>query len=277
MCSLFEEKFEHLSVRWASENVLQVELNRPERRNALNMVLWAEIGRCFEKISKNGDVRAVVLTGAGPVFCSGIDLSSFSSQELPEDYGRRFLQTRSRVMALQDCFTAIARCPQPVIVAVHSACVGAAIDLLTSTDIRLCSTDAWFAIKEIELGLPPDTGTLQRLPKIIGNDSLMRELTFTGRRFEADEALRFGLVSQVCEGGREGVISRALELAKTLAARSPVAMVATKITLNYSRDHSVSDGLDYMSTWVGGVLYGQDMQQAVEGYLSKKTPTFSKL
>ena len=113
----------------------------------------------------------------------------------------RLLQTS--VVPFQEAFTAVEKCIKPVIACVHSACVGGGIDLITACDIRLCSADAWFCVKEVDVGLTADIGTLQRLPKIVGNDSLVRELAYTARKMRAPEALTVGLVSRVHKDRKE--------------------------------------------------------------------------
>ncbi|OXB51870.1 hypothetical protein ASZ78_007018, partial [Callipepla squamata] len=146
------------------------------------------------------------------------------------------------------------KCPKPVIAAVHGACIGGGVDLVSACDIRYCSQDAWFQVKtdsvspnatqEVDIGLAADVGTLQRLPKIVGSQSLVNELAFTARKMMAPEAQSCGLVSRVFPD-KAALLQGALELAAAIAARSPVAVQGTKVNLLYSRDHSVPDSLRY--------------------------------
>ncbi|KXJ12590.1 Delta(3,5)-Delta(2,4)-dienoyl-CoA isomerase, mitochondrial [Exaiptasia diaphana] len=154
---------------------------------------------CFSKISSDADCRAVVLTGAGKIFTAGLDLMEMAGVLMQstggdQDISRKAAKLRDVVLQYQESFTVIDKCSKPVIAAIHSACVGGGVDMICACDIRLCSADAWFQVKEVELGLAADVGTLQRLPKIIGNESLVRELCYTARRFLAHEAKDAGLV-----------------------------------------------------------------------------------
>ncbi|KAJ7357768.1 Putative enoyl CoA hydratase [Desmophyllum pertusum] len=270
--------FETLAVSKPQEHVVQVELNRPEKRNAMNKTFWREMVECFRQIGDDSDCRAVVLTGAGKIFTAGLDLMDMGSDLMTsgKDPSRQAHKMRKLIQTLQESFLVIEKCPQPVIAAVHSGCVGGGIDMVCSCDIRLCSADAWFQVKEIDIGLAADLGTLQRFPKIIGNDSLARELCFTGRRFTAEEALKFGFVSRICSD-RDSVVKDALELASQIAKKSPVAMSGIKHNLNFSRDHSVQEGMEYMITWNMAMLQTEDILKAVQAGMSKEDPVFSKL
>ena len=132
-----------------------------------------------------------------------------------------------------------------MIACVHGFCVGGGVDLMTACDIRYCTQDAWYSVKEVDIGLAADIGTLQRFPKIVGNDSLVRELVYTARKFTSEEANRLGLVSKIVPD-YEALIKAGLELAKEIASKSPVAVQGSKINLIYSRDHSVDESLKFI-------------------------------
>ncbi len=155
--------------------------------------------------------------------------------------GRSREKLRALVLELQDTLSSIERCRKPVLAAIHNGCVGGGVDLISCTDMRYCSADAYFTIKEIDIGMVADVGTLQRLPKLIGNQGIVREMAFTGRKVLADEALRIGLVNQVFET-REAMQAGVREMAALIASKSPLSVRGTKEMLNYSRDHSVADG-----------------------------------
>lgn len=268
-----------LSVSRPREHVVHVQLNRPEKRNALNLAMWEELRVCFDTLSVDADCRAVVLSGAGKIFTSGIDLAalmSVGSEIQRSDAARTALALRPTITRLQDSFTAMERCPKPVICAVHSACIGGGVDMITACDIRMCSNDAFFQVKEVDLGLAADVGTLQRLPKVLGNDSLVRELCFSARRMYAGEALQAGLVSRVFES-REELLEACLRLASQIASKSPVAVAGTKHLLNYSRDHTVADGLAYVAVWNSMMLQTEDVARAAQASVTKQTAVYSKL
>ncbi|XP_005987949.1 delta(3,5)-Delta(2,4)-dienoyl-CoA isomerase, mitochondrial [Latimeria chalumnae] len=273
--------YESLKVSQARDHVLHVELNRPDKRNAMNRAFWREMVECFHKITDDSDCRAVVVSGAGKAFTSGIDLMDMATMLQPQgdDAARLAWNLRKTVVEFQETFTVIEKCPKPVIVAVHGACIGGGVDLISACDIRYCTEDAVFQVKEVDIGLAADVGTLQRLPKIIGNRSLVCELAFTARKMMSDEAKSCGLVSRVFPD-KGAMLESAFDLASDIATKSPVAVQGTKINLIYSRDHSVAEGLNYIATWNMGMLQTQDIVQSAQASFEKKTPkdiTYSKL
>lgn len=274
--------FTTLSISHPAEAITHVELHRPEKRNAMNRAFWSEMVDCFSQIAGDPECRVVVFTGAGKIFTAGIDLMDMASDILqPEgdDIARTSWNMRHTISKYQETFTCIEKCPKPVVVAVHGACVGGGVDLITACDIRLCTQDAWFQVKEVDIGLAADVGTLQRLPKVIGSRSLVNDLALTARKMYADEAKSCGLVSRVFVD-KEAMVAGALEMAEEIAGRSPVAVQGTKVNLIYSRDHSVTEGLDYMATWNMSMLQTQDLMKSAQAAMEKKSPktvTFSKL
>lgn len=268
-----------LAVSSPATGVVHVELNRPKKLNAMNGTFWTEIRECFIQLASDPDCRAIVLSARGRIFTAGLDIKDGSQSILSKgakDIGRKALAIRKSIFRAQEAFSIIEKCPQPVIAAVHSGCVGGGVDLIAACDIRYCSEDSWYTIKEVDVGLAADVGTLQRLPKIVGNDSLVRELAFTARRFDSQEALRFGLVSRVLADKQE-LLNAAIATATLIATKSPIAIYGTKVNLNYSRDHSVKDGLDYMATWNMSMLQSKDFYTAIVAGMQKKKPTFAKL
>ncbi|CAK6981525.1 delta(3%2C5)-Delta(2,4)-dienoyl-CoA isomerase, mitochondrial isoform X1 [Scomber scombrus] len=271
-----------LAISHPTESVTHVELHRPEKRNAMNKAFWREMVECFNEIAEDPDCRVVVVSGAGKTFTAGIDLMDMASDVLQpqgDDVARISWNIRKTIARYQETFSVIEKCPKPVVVAVHGACVGGGVDLITACDIRLCTQDAWFQVKEVDIGLAADVGTLQRLPKVIGSRSLVNELALTARKLYADEAKSSGLVSRVF-ADKEALMAGALEMAGEIAGRSPVAVQGTKINLIYSRDHSVAEGLDYMATWNMSMLQTQDVMKSAQASMEKQSPktiAFSKL
>lgn len=271
-----------LSISRPAESVTHVELHRPQKRNAMNRAFWSEMVDCFNEISGDPDCRVVVVSAAGKVFTAGIDLMDMASDVLqPEgdDTARISWNMRKTISKYQETFSVIERCPKPVLVAIHGACVGGGVDLITACDIRMCTQDAWFQVKEVDIGLAADVGTLQRLPKVIGSRSLVNDLALTARKMYADEANSSGLVSRVF-ADKEAMMAGVLEMAGEIAGRSPVAVQGTKVNLIYSRDHSVAEGLDYMATWNMSMLQTHDVMKSAQASMEKKSPKeipFSKL
>ncbi|XP_034494522.1 delta(3,5)-Delta(2,4)-dienoyl-CoA isomerase, mitochondrial isoform X2 [Ailuropoda melanoleuca] len=277
-----DHNYESLRVTAAQKHVLHVQLNRPEKRNAMNRAFWREMVECFNKIARDPDCRAVVISGAGKMFSAGIDLMDMASEILQphgDDVARISWYLRNLISRYQETFNVIEKCPKPVIAAVHGACIGAGVDLITACDVRYCAQDACFQVKEVDIGLAADVGTLQRLPKVIGNQSLVNELAFTSRKMMADEALSSGLVSRVFPD-KVGMLDAAFTLAAEISTKSPVAVQSTKINLVYSRNHSVAEGLNYAATWNMSMLQTQDIVKCVQAAVEKqelKDVTFSKL
>lgn len=255
-------------------HIAEIRLNRPEMANALNFVMWDEIRQAIEWVDNQPAVRVVLLTGAGLNFCSGIDvndLASILSTDQPCE-GRRREQLLYQLLKMQDSFTAIEKCKKPVIAAIQKACVGAGLDLISACDIRLCSEDAFFAIKEVDLGIVADMGVLQRLSVILNNSTLL-ELAYTGRNVSAMEAKALGLVTQVLPS-HESVLFEARKMAALIACKSPLTIRGIKKVIHYSRDHSVSDSLEYVATWNAAMLLSDDLMEALSAYQQKRAKVF---
>jgi len=181
----------------------------------------------------------------------------------PKNSGRASFQIRKAIIKFQSAIGAPRRTPFPVIVALHGHVLGLGVDIIGPCDIRYAASNTSFSIKEVDIGLAPDVGTLTFIPKITGNISLVRELTYTCRPFSAFEAEKLGLVSKVVEGGRDEVVRESLELAKLIASKSPVAVAGAKDLISHSLDHSVSESLSYTSVWNSAALMTKDIQEAM--------------
>ncbi|GAA4089281.1 crotonase/enoyl-CoA hydratase family protein [Zhongshania borealis] len=252
-----------LAVR-LEEHVAWVALNRPEKANAMNEAMWDEIQSCFEWLDDEVSVRAVVLCGEGKHFCAGIDLAMFASlgQSAEGLEKSRFIeQFRKVILRLQGNLTAIERCRKPVIAAIQGSCVGGGVDIVSACDMRFCCEGAKFSIKEIDIGMVADVGTLQRLPHIVPQ-GIVRELAYTGRNVYGAEAEKIGLVNHAYDSYEE-MIEAVSELAQNIARKSPLAIRGTKQMLLYTRDHSVADALNYQATWNAGMLSFEDVMLAI--------------
>jgi delta(3,5)-delta(2,4)-dienoyl-CoA isomerase len=251
------------------------------KANAMSSQFFQECGACFRELGQNTNVRCIVLKADGKYFTVGLDLKDASNNttnnnSTTTDVARKALKQRAHLLYLQDCFSALEHCPQPIILATHGATIGGGIDLCCCCDIRLASEQAFFSIKEVDVGLCADLGTLQRLPKIVGNTSKICEWAYTARRFDAQEALRHGLVSTVYPT-RESLYAGADAMAQVIASKSPVAVYGTKINLQYARDHSVAQSLEYQATWSGSMLQSEDLPKSFVASLNKSKATYSKL
>jgi enoyl-CoA hydratase/carnithine racemase len=272
--------FKHLFIGVLKEcqHVVVVALNRPQKRNAINAKMWKEIGEAFTTLGTLGDgCRCILLMGSGKGFSGGIDISdpTFFQPNDVDDIARRGIAFRPQIIEMQRCFTAIEDCPIPVIAAIHGPCIGAGVDLICCVDVRLCSSAALFSIREVRLGLAADVGTLQRLPKIVGHGSRVRELCLTGDDFGAQEALSMGLVSRVTISD-DDLMMDVTSLCKKIASHSPVAVMGTKLSLNFSRDHTVSEGLHHVASHNTVALMTEDMVASF-GVSRGEKPTFGDL
>jgi enoyl-CoA hydratase len=179
---------------------------------------------------------------------------------------------RRTVLRMQDNLSAIEKCRKPVLAAIHYTCIGGGIDMTSCCDMRYCTEDAYFSIKEIEIGMTADVGTLQRLPRLIG-DGMLRELAYTGRKLEAQEAKELGFVNRVF-ADRDALLEGVTEIARTIASHSPLAVRGSKEMILYARDHTVTDSLNYIATWNAGMLSRADLMGSVEAQMKGETVSY---
>ena len=245
--------------------------NRPEKRNAMDFRFFEALADHFANFDSNSEVRVVVIKAEGRSFTAGTDLQAVASlvSNTAADARERM---RTEIAKLQSGITAIEQCRKPVIAAIHSHCIGGGVDLISACDIRLAAADAIFSIRETRMGIIADLGTLQRLHYIIGQ-GWFRELAITGRDFGADEALQMGLITRICET-RETLYQEVDTLAGQIAALPPLAVQGTKDVINYSRDHGVDAGLQYVAQKNAAALPSEDIMEAVTAFMEKREPVF---
>lgn len=272
-----EQEYNTLTVN-ISHKVAHIVLNRPDSLNSMNVDFWHEFPRVIDDINNKSAARAIVISSTGKHFSAGMDLAVFSANG-PNDnieLGRKHDQLRRLVLKLQDCFSVLETARMPVLVAIQGGCIGGAVDMVTAADCRYCTQDAFFSIEETKLGMTADVGTLQRLPKLI-SIGLVKELAYTGRRMPAEEAKQAGLVNQVYDD-QQTMITAVLDIAAEIAARSPLAVTGCKEMINYARDHSVQDSLQYMSVWQSGMFQPQnDMMEIFTAKAQNRAPEFAEL
>lgn len=302
--------------------------------------MWLHLPRLFSHLSSSPSIRAIILSGAGPkAFTAGLDITAITSGPLsqsappppsttlktttlppysqptgtpyttqtpppppptPTDPARLARSLLTHITTFQSSLTSLETCPKPIIAVLHGHCYGLGIDLSLCADLRICTPSAKFAVKEVDLGLAADVGTLTRLGKVTGNASWVKDVCISAREFDAQEALQFGFVSRVTSPAsalpsasenteaerqtkeKETAIYSALQWASTVASKSPIAVQGTKELLNWSRDHSVADGLRYTAVWNGAMLQTEDVGRAIRAGgvgkgKEKKKPRFEKL
>ena len=259
-----------------SEGVAHVELARPEKFNAMDKDMFAAIGDAFRALGRDPAVRAILLSGRGRHFTAGLDLE-YASKQFPksQDPGRAAEARLRHIEWLQDAFGAAEEARAPVIAAIHGGCIGAGVDLAAACDLRVASADAFFQIAEVDVAITADLGTLQRLGYLIPQ-GVLRELTYTGRRMGAEEAARHGLVNEIA-ANRDACIAAGMALARTIAAKSPLAVAGAKKSLNHSRGRTVEEGLRDVALWNAATLVSADLTEAIRARLGKTEPKFGPL
>jgi len=266
--------FETLAVT-LEDGVAHIEFNRADRANAFNRTMWHELGAVMRAVDAATGARVAVLSGRGRHFTAGIDLAflaELQAELAPLGPGRRQEQLLRNIRDLQDAVSAIENCRKPVLAAIHGACVGGGIDITSACDMRYASADATFAVKEIDVAIVADLGTLQRLPRLIG-EGPARELAMTGRQFNAAEAEKLRFINATLPD-RDAVLAHTFEVARSLAAKSPIALRGTKETLNFSRDHSISEGLEFVAARNAALLFAPDIAEAIAAHSERRVPRF---
>jgi enoyl-CoA hydratase len=264
-----------------TDKIAHVRMTRPDRSNSMIPSFWRELPLIVDELSASGSVRALVLSAEGRHFCSGMDLEVFTSNDSisPGSGGghrsRRNERFRSTALKLQDSFTCLERARLPVLCAIQGACIGGGVDMVSAADMRYATESAYFSIQEINIGMTADVGTLQRMPKLVA-EGIVRELAYTGRRWTAAEAHAAGFVNRVYPD-HETMLTDVLEIAREIAAKSPIAVWGTKQTMNYARDHGVAEGLEYVANWNAAMFDTDDMGEAFAARMEQRDPDFPDL
>ncbi len=251
----------------------EIVLDNPDRLNAMSPEFFQEIRRACEELDADDSVNAIVLWAEGRTFTAGLDLGSAMgalSREGSDAVKNKGLYELIRDW--QDCISAPEKSRKPVIAAVHGHCVGGGVDLTTACDIRLCTRDATFSIKETKLAIVADVGTLQRISGIVGK-GMAREMAYTGKRIGAERALATGLVNEVYED-KDSLLAAAREMAREIAANSPLAVQGTKTVLQYSEQHGIEAGLEHVAQWNSSFLLSNDLAEAFSAFMEKREPRF---
>jgi enoyl-CoA hydratase len=273
------EPFANLAIE-RDGGVATLFLDRPEKLNALHRVLWHSIPEAVAALDADPNVRVIVLAGKGKAFCAGIDLMDHaqglgSGGSLTGGEGSAVAKRRQLyddIRAYQDTCSCFANTNKPVIAAVHGACIGAGMDLITACDIRLASTEATFSVRETRIAMVADVGSLQRLPRVIG-DGAAREWIFTGGDYSAQRAREVQLLNDVLPD-QAALMARARELAATIAANSPLAVQGSKHVLGYASRREVDANLDYVAVWNAAFLHSEDLGEAMQAFMQRRPPQF---
>jgi enoyl-CoA hydratase len=258
------------------DGVAHIQLKRPEAMNSMIREFWNELPQIVRDIDDNARARAIVISSTGKHFSAGMDLAVFggggsTSANQVQDRAVNAEQQRRHILWLQECFGCLDDARIPVIAAIQGGCIGGAVDMTSACDIRYAS----FCIQEINIGMTADVGTFPRLCKIIP-EGWVREMAYTGRRMPAEKARQIGWVNEVLATPEE-CVAHALATAREIAGKSPLAVTGSKVMINYARDHTIRDGLDYIAVWQTGMFSGPHMGEAFKAKAEKREARFPDL
>ncbi|TDJ39538.1 MAG: crotonase/enoyl-CoA hydratase family protein [Gammaproteobacteria bacterium] len=251
------------------DGIAHIILTRPEKRNSMGPEFWDELPEIIEAIDDGAKARVIVISSTGPHFSAGLDIKAFgaaSGSSNADDADEELLGQRGaafydNVLRMQKTFNCLEVCRMPVLVAIQGGAIGGGVDFATACDMRYATEDAFFTIYEVNIAMTADVGTFPRLVKLIP-EGIVRELAYTGRRMSAAEAHRVGLVNQVFPD-QPSMLDAVMSIAREIASKAPLAVYGCKRMINYARDHSTADGLDYVGIWNASMLQPAEMAEAI--------------
>ena len=257
--------------------VAEVVLTGPGKGNAMGPAFFRELPDVFTELDRDDAVRSIVLRGKGGVFTYGLDLKAVAPTLMPLLSGENLAKERTQLLRLigewQRAADLVERCTKPVIAAIAGPCIGGGIDLAAACDVRLCSRDARFSVREVKVAIVADLGSLQRLPRIIGHGHT-RELAFTGKDIDAERAPRIGLVNDVF-ADEAALLAAAREMAREIAANPPLVVQGIKQVLSYGEERRILDGERYAAVWNSAFLASRDLSEAMTAFMEKRAPRFT--
>ena len=251
-----------------ANDVAHIVLNRPDKRNSMIHEFWDELPTIVQSIDQNSTARVIVLSSTGPHFTSGLDTSIFGNSvensDNPEDVEKSKRQRSAKlydtIKHMQKSFTCLEQCRIPVIAAIQGGAIGGGVDLVTACDLRYMTEDGFLSIYEINIGMTADVGTFPRITHLLP-EGIVKELAYTGRRISAQEAKQHGLVNEIYTD-HEAMLEATMGIARQIATKAPLAVYGSKKIINYSRDHSTADSLDYISLWNASMLQPDEISEA---------------
>jgi enoyl-CoA hydratase/carnithine racemase len=244
--------------------IVTVTLNRPERRNALTLAMWTELGRIFADLGADPAVRAIIITGAGGAFSAGADISEFPAVRHTVEDGRAYEAACSR------CETAIATCAKPTIAAISGACYGGGVGLALSCDFRIADQSAYFAIPAARLSNVYGIVETRALFEAVGL-AAAKEVLFTGRRYSAEEARRIGLATHTADGA---ALPAAIELANSMRNSAPLTIKGAKIVLEAIARNETSQRRSEIAKVMDEAMASADYREGVAAFAAKRDPKF---
>lgn len=255
-------------------HLAEVVLTGPGKGNAMGPEFWREVPEVFAALDRDPDIRAVIVYGAGGNFSFGLDLVTMTGSIGGKGANLAAERTEflEKLYELQRAFDAVFACRKPVIAAVTGWCIGGGLDLVSACDLRLCSQDAKFSLREVRVAMVADLGSLQRLPHLIG-EAHTRELAYTGKDISAARALQIGLVSDIYDTAEE-TIEAARQLGREIAANPPLVVQGIKQVMNQRIAGEIAEGLRYVGAWNSAFLHSEDLLEAINAFRERRAPEF---
>jgi len=260
-----------------NDGVAELVLIGPGKGNSMGPDFWREMPEAIRALDSDDSIRVILVRGQGSHFTYGLDLMGMTESLGPLIMGEGNLALeRTKLLKLigdmQQATEGLARCQKPVLAAVQGWCIGGGLDLIAACDFRYCSQDAKFSLREVKVGIVADLGSLQRLPRLIGEGNT-REMAYTGMDVDADRALRMGLVNQVFPT-HEALLTEARATARRIADNAPLVVQGAKQVMDYCADKSVADGLRYVAVWNSAFLQSHDLAEAFAAFAERRPPRF---
>ncbi|HEX6706912.1 MAG TPA: enoyl-CoA hydratase-related protein [Albitalea sp.] len=257
--------------------IAHLQLNRPERMNTMAPPFFPAFRDAVQALNDSGRARVLVISSTGKHFSAGMALDTFAGggPMLDLKSSRARLGFQEGLRRLMACFDVLDSARLPVLCAIQGGCIGGALDLAAACDLRYCTADAFFCIQEINVGMAADLGVLQRLPKLIA-PGVVRELAYTGERLSAARALELGLVNAVLADA-DALLAHAMTAARSIAAKSPLAIAGSKLALNQARDHGTAAALAQMTLLQSAIFDTGEMAEAIAAWKDKRDPRFDPL
>lgn len=261
-----------------ADGIAHLRFSRPDKFNSFIPDFWRELPEAVNDISANARARVIVLSAEGKHFTAGMDISVFMSGGLDAPADNREISAeafRHHLSGLQESFSALENARQPVLAAIQGGAVGAGVDLSTACDCRYASADAFFCVQETAIGMTADVGTFPRLAKIIP-EGWARQISYTAERLPAAKAKEIGLVNEVFDS-HEALLDGVMKIAEKITRHAPLAVTGCKRMINYARDHSTADSLDYVGVWNAGMLSTDAIKESYIAKSEKRAPNFPEL
>lgn len=259
------------------DHVATIYLNKPKKRNAMDWDFWRELPEVIAEIDADPQIRAFVIAGKGKSFSTGLDIADFT-ERFAELLQCRIGEERKKfyhlIEDMQKGLNAVYQSNKPSIAIVHRHCIGGGLDLISACDMRYCSADASFSLREVKVAIVADMGSINRLPAIIG-DGNTRELALTGKDIDSAEALRIGLVSKVLPDATSA-LEHGQKIAKEISENPVFVVEGVKEVMRYCQGKPLEDGLNYVCVWNSSFLMSKEFQVAIEGFKNRKKPVYNQ-